>query len=64
MEIPTNSFEFNHLSKTLPAYYFPKFVGLRTGEVLYDKVYMSHRSPPKISLKYEWTKEVGSKLFN
>ena len=27
---------------------------MKTGEVLYEKVYMSPRLPPKISLKHEW----------
>ena len=40
------------LQETLPAYCIPKVVRLKTGEVLYDKVYMSPRPPPKISLKH------------
>ena len=47
------------LQGTLPAYCFPKVVRLKTGEVLYEKAYMSPRLPPKISLKHEWTKEIG-----
>ena len=50
------------LQETLPAYCIPKVVRLETGEVLYDKVYMSPRPPPKISLKHEWTRELGSKV--
>ena len=42
------------LQETLPAYCVPKVVGMETGEVLYGKVYMSPRPPPKISLKHEW----------
>ena len=45
------------LQETLPAYCIPKVVRLKTGEVLYEKVYMSPRSPPKISLKHEWKRE-------
>ena len=37
------------LQGTLPAYCIPKVVRLKTGEVLYEKVYMSPRPPPKIS---------------
>ena len=48
------------LQETLPAYCIPKVVGMRTGEVLYEKVYMSPRPPPKISLKHEWKRELGS----
>ena len=33
---------------------------METGEVLYEKVYMSPRPPPKISLKHEWKRELGS----
>ena len=35
---------------------------LKIGEVLHEKVSMSHRRPPKISLKHEWTIELGSKV--
>ena len=50
------------LHDTLPAYCIPKVVRMETGEVLYEKVYMSPRPPPKISLHHEWTKELGSKV--
>ena len=33
---------------------------MKTGEVLNEKVFMSPRLPPKISLKHEWKREVGS----
>ena len=48
------------LQETLPAYCIPKNVRMKTGEVLYEKVYMSPRPPPKISLKHEWKRELGS----
>ena len=48
------------LQETLPAYCMPKVVRMKTGEVLYEKVYMSPRPPPKISLKHEWKRELGS----
>ena len=48
------------LQETLPAYCIPKVVRMETGEVLYEKVYMSPRFPPKISLKHEWKGELGS----
>ena len=43
---------------TLPAYCIPKVVRLKTGEVLYEKAYMSPRPPPKISLRHDhdWTR--------
>ena len=33
---------------------------METGEVIYEKVYMSPRPPPKISLKHDWERELGS----
>ena len=42
------------LQGTLPAYCIPKVVRLKTGEVLYEKAYMSTRPPPKISLRHNW----------
>ena len=50
------------LQGTLSAYCIPKVVRLKTGEVLYEKAYMSPRPPPKISLRHDWTKELGSKV--
>ena len=51
------------LQGILPAYCIPKVVRLKTGEVLYEKAYMSPRLPPKIiSLRHDWTKELGSKV--
>ena len=42
---------------TLPAYCIPIVVRLKTGEVLFEKSYMSPR-PPKISLRHDhhWTR--------
>ena len=48
------------LQGILPAYCIQKNVRLKTGEILYEKEYMSPRPPPKISLKHEWTRELGS----
>ena len=48
------------LQETLPAYWIPKTVRMETGEVLYEKVYASPRPPPKISLKHEWKRVLGS----
>ena len=50
------------LQGILPAYCIPKVLRLKTGEVLYEKAYMSLRPPPKISLRHDWTKELGSKV--
>ena len=48
------------LQETLPAYCFAKVVRMKTGEVVYEKEYMSPRPPPKIWLKHEWKRELGS----
>ena len=48
------------LHETLPAYCIPKVVGMETGEVIHEKVYMSSRPPPKISWKHDWKRELGS----
>ena len=50
------------LQGTLPAYCIPKVVSLRTGDVFFEKAYMSPRPPPKISLRHDWTKELGSEV--
>ena len=44
------------LQGTLPAYCIPKVVRLKTGEVLYEKAYISPRPPPKISLRHDWAR--------
>ena len=46
--------------ETLPAYCIPKVVRMKTGEVIGEKVYMSPRPPPKISLKHDRKREWGS----
>ena len=43
------------LQGILPAYCIPKVVRLKTGEVFFEKAYMSPRPPPMISLRHEWT---------
>ena len=48
------------LHETLPAYCIPKVVRMETGEVIFEKVYASPRPPPKISLKHDWKRELGS----
>ena len=44
------------LQGTLPAYCIPKVLRLKTGEVLYERPYLSPRPPPKISLRHDWTR--------
>ena len=50
------------LHETLPAYCIPKVVRMETGEVKYEKVHASLRPRPKISLKHDWMKELGSEV--
>ena len=35
---------------------------METGEVIYEKVYASPRPLPKISLKHDWLKDLGSEF--
>ena len=50
------------LHETLPACCIPKVVRMETGEVIYEKVFASPRPLPKISLKHDWIKELGSEV--
>ena len=50
------------LYDTLPAYCIPKVVQMETEEIKYDKVNASPRPLPKISLKHDWMKELGSEV--
>ena len=59
-EVLSDSIERIILHDTLPAYCVPKVVRMETGEVIYERVYMSPRPPPKISLKHDWKRELGS----
>ena len=49
------------LHETLPAYCIPKVVRMETGEShIRESIFMSPRPPPKISLKHDWKRELGS----
>ena len=50
------------LYNTLAAYCIPKAIMMESGEIIYEKVYASPRLPPKISLKHDWMKELGSEV--
>ena len=50
------------LHETLPACCIPKVLRMETGELIYEQVYASPRPPPKISLKHDWIKELGSEV--
>ena len=62
IEVPSNAFELHHSLQYTPFYCIPKAIMLETGEVIYEKVYASPRLPPKISLKHDWMKELGSEV--
>ena len=50
------------LYETLPAFCIPKVVRMETGEVIFEKFTASPRPPPKISLKHDSMKELGSEV--
>ena len=50
------------LYDTLPAYCIPKAIMMKSGEVIYEKVYASPLLPPEISFKDNWMKESGSEV--
>ena len=50
------------LYNTFPAHCIPKAVRMETEEILSEKVYESPRLPPKISLRHDWMKELGSEV--
>ena len=62
IEVLSNTIEHYHSSRNTPSLLYPKVVRMDTGEVIYEKVYMSPRPPPKISLKHEWKRELGPEV--
>ena len=47
---------------TLPAYCISKVVVMESGEIIYEKVFVSPRTPPKISFKDNWMKGLDSEV--
>ena len=47
---------------TLPAYCFPKVVVMESGEIIFERVYVSPRPPPTISFLDYWMKEMDSEV--
>ena len=47
------------LYDTLPAYCISKVVVMESGDVIFEKVYVSPRPPPTISFKDNWMKRIG-----
>ena len=56
----SNTIERNHPLRHTPC--IPKAVMMETGEIIYEKVFASPPPPPKISLKDNWRKELGSEV--
>ena len=50
------------LYDTLPAYCISNVVVMESGEIIYEKVYVSPRPPPTISFKDNWMKELDSEV--
>ena len=50
------------LHETLPAYCIPKVVRMENGDVKNEKVYMSPRPPPKISLRQKYSRRLASSM--
>ena len=50
------------LYDTLPAYCIPAVVVMESGEIIYEKVCVSPRPPPKISYKDNWMNELDSEV--
>ena len=50
------------LYDTLPAYCIPKAIMMETGDFICEKENASPRPPPKISLRKNWRKELGSEI--
>ena len=50
------------LHDTLPAYGISKVVVMESGKIIYEKVYVSPRPPPKISFKDNWMEEFDSEV--
>ena len=48
------------LYDTLPPYCISKVVVMESGEIIYEKVYVSPRLPPKISYKDHWMCDLDS----
>ena len=62
IEVLSDTIERYILHETLPAYCIPKVFRMETGQVIYEKVFASPRPPPRISLKHDWMKELGSEV--
>ena len=50
------------LHEILPAHCVPNVVRMETGDIIYEKVFASPPPPPKISLKHDWMKGLGSEV--
>ena len=62
IEVQSNKIERNHLLRHTPSLLYPESYCDESGEIIYEKVYMSPRPPPKISFKDNWMKELDSEV--
>ena len=62
IEILSDSIECNHSSRNTSSLLYSKSCEDENWRSLIRQVYMSPRPPPKISLKHEWKRELGSKV--
>ena len=51
------------LYDTLPAYCIPKAIVMKSEEIIYEKVYVSPRPPPKKSYTDNWMYDLGSEVL-
>ena len=59
----SNTIERYHSSRNTPSLlYHRKLFGWKLELIMYEKVCSSPRPPPKISLKHDWMKELGSEV--
>ena len=62
IEVLSNTIERYHSSRNTSSLLYPESVRMETGEIIFEKVHASPRPLPKISLKHDWMKELGSEV--
>ena len=62
IEVLSNTIERYHSSRNTPSLLYSESCSDGNWRIIYEKAYTSPRPPPKISLKHDWMKELGSEL--
>ena len=62
IEVLSNTIERYHSSRNTPSNLYSESCSNGNWRSLYEKVYASPGPPPKISLKHDWMKELGSEV--